>query len=114
MLDDRSLYERGGRHGYRTTPARKTAAEAEAAAPRPSNVERERDRRFDEKAARDRALANEIAQATEVRTFEPKGRYRAGEIIYHPEFGRGKVENVLRSSLLVRFGVGGLKSVMLT
>jgi len=58
-------------------------------------------------------LANEIATATEVRDFDPKGRYRNGEIIYHPEFGRGKIENVLRSSLLVRFPIGGLKSLML-
>ena len=45
--------------------------------------------------------------------FDPKERYKAGEIIVHAEFGRGKIENVLRSSLLVRFSVGGLKSLML-
>jgi hypothetical protein len=54
-----------------------------------------------------------VAAAAEVRSFDPKERYKAGEIISHPEFGRGKVENVLRSSLLVRFSVGGLKSLML-
>ena len=48
-----------------------------------------------------------------MRAFDPKARYRAGEIISHPEFGRGKIETVLRSSLLVRFSIGGLKSVML-
>ena len=48
-----------------------------------------------------------------VRVFDPKERYKAGEIIVHPEYGRGKIENVLRSSLLVRFPVGGLKSLML-
>jgi RNase P/RNase MRP subunit POP5 len=48
-----------------------------------------------------------------VRSFDPKARYRAGEILSHPEFGRGKVETVLRSSLLVRFSVGGMKSLML-
>ena len=103
------------RHGYRTTPARKTTGEAETGTPviGPSGAERERERRGEEKAAQQRALAAEIAQATEVRDFDPKARYRTGEIIYHPEFGRGKIETVLRSSLLVRFGVGGLKSVML-
>ena len=38
-----------------------------------------------------------------MRVFDPKERYKAGEIIVHPEYGRGKIENVLRSSLLVRF-----------
>jgi hypothetical protein len=36
-----------------------------------------------------------------------------GEVISHPDFGRGKVETVLRSSMLVRFPNGGLKSIML-
>ena len=36
-------------------------------------------------------------------TFDPKARYKSGEIIVHPEHGRGKIENVLRGSLLVRF-----------
>ena len=48
-----------------------------------------------------------------MRIFDPKERYKAGEIIVHPEYGRGKIENVLRSSLLVRFPIGGLKSLML-
>jgi hypothetical protein len=91
------------RHGYRTAPARKSPAEAEPVA----------QKRADQKAAELRTLATELAEATEVRTFDPKARYRAGEIISHPEFGRGKVETVLRSSLLVRFSVGGLKSLML-
>jgi hypothetical protein len=105
-----------GRHGYRTTPARKTSGESEpTGVPAVSSgAEREAQRRGDDKAAQQRALANEIALATDVRQFDPKGRYKAGEIILHPEHGRGKIETVLRSSLLVRFGVGGLKSVMLT
>jgi hypothetical protein len=65
------------------------------------------------KAAELRALGEEVAAAPNVRLFDPKERYKAGEIIAHPEFGRGKIENVLRSSLLVRFPVGGLKSLML-
>ena len=48
-----------------------------------------------------------------MRSFDPKARYRPGDVISHPEFGRGKIETVLRSSLLVRFCVGGLKSLML-
>jgi len=102
------------RHGYRTAPARKGTPEAEPASGRlMTGAEREAQKRADQKAAELRALATEMAEATEVRAFDPKGRYRAGEIISHPEFGRGKVETVLRSSLLVRFSVGGLKSLML-
>jgi hypothetical protein len=102
------------RHGYRTAPARKGAPESEPAPVRvATGAEREAQRKADQKAAELRALANELAGATDVRTFEPKARYRAGEFIWHPDYGRGKVETVLRSSLLVRFS-DGLKSVMLT
>jgi hypothetical protein len=107
-----------GRHGYRTTPARKTTGESDtggtvAIGGRSSSAEREAQRKADQKAAEQRALAAEVAAATAVRDFDPKGRYKAGEILYHPEFGKGKVETVLRSSLLVRFTIGGLKSVIL-
>jgi hypothetical protein len=103
-----------GRHGYRTGPARKGAVEVEVAPSRGlSGSELQAQKRADQKAAELRALATEIAEATEVRPWDPKARYRSGEIISHPEFGRGKIETVLRSSLLVRFSVGGLKSVML-
>jgi hypothetical protein len=102
------------RHGYRTTPARKGSAESEKAPDRPTTgAEREAARRADQKAEELRALGNELAVATDVRPFDPKGRYRSGEVISHPEYGRGKVETVLRSSLLVRFSIGGLKSLML-
>jgi len=75
--------------------------------PRPTDPEAKR------KAAELRALGEEVAAATTVRAFDQKERYKTGEIIAHPEYGRGKIENVLRSSLLVRFPVGGLKSLML-
>jgi hypothetical protein len=105
----------GSRHTYRTGPARARAAKGEAAAvegdsrPRVA-VDPEAQRR----AAQLRALGEEVAAAADVRRFDPKERYKAGEIISHAEYGRGKVENVLRSSLLVRFSVGGLKSLMLS
>jgi hypothetical protein len=102
------------RHGYRTAPARSRATEAEPVQSRVlTGAEREAQKRADQKANELRLLATELAEATEVRAFDPKARYRAGEIISHPEFGRGKIETVLRSSLLVRFSVGGLKSLML-
>jgi hypothetical protein len=104
----------GSRHAYRTGPARPRAAKGETAVvegdtrPRLA-VDPEAQRR----AAQLRALGEEVAAASDVRRFDPKERYKAGEIISHPEYGRGKVENVLRSSLLVRFSAGGLKSLML-
>lgn len=102
------------RHAYRTTPARTkssdgTPATGEARG-RPGAIDPEAAKR----AEQQRALVQEVQAATEIRRFDPKERYRAGEIIAHPEFGRGKIENVLRSSLLVRFTAGGLKSIMLS
>ena len=100
----------GSRHTYRTGPARKREG-AEGA------VSNERRTAIDPEAAKraesQRALAEELATATTVRSFNPKERYKAGEIIAHPEYGRGKIENVLRSSLLVRFSRSGLKPLML-
>jgi hypothetical protein len=101
----------GSRHTHRTGPARQKAAGAAAApgADRPRGTDPEAQKR----AAELRALGEEVASAANVRVFDPKERYKAGEIIVHAEFGRGKIENVLRSSLLVRFPIGGLKSLML-
>ena len=60
---------------------------------------RERSRR--EELRRD--LQRELNASIEVRPFDPKGEFKRGEIISHPQFGRGKVENVLKGSILVRF-----------
>jgi hypothetical protein len=97
------------RHNYRTTPARgdktkapEQTAQAAGGTHRKSRDEQEADRR----AAERRALREELMGATNVKTFDPKQRYKPGEIIQHPEHGRGKVENVLRRSMLVRFEEG--------
>lgn len=103
------------RHAFRTEPARRSAATA-AGTPTGDGESRPRlavDPEAARRAAELRALAEQVSAAETVRVFNPKERYKAGEIIAHPEFGRGKIENVLRSSLLVRFPVGGLKSLML-
>jgi len=101
------------RHNYRTGPARKResaeATAAGAATERRTAVDPEAAKR----AENQRVLASELASASDVRSFNPKERYKAGEIISHPEYGRGKIENVLRSSLLVRFSRAGLKPLML-
>ncbi len=101
----------GSRHGYRTTPARKLAPEPSPTAGLQGS---EAARKAERKAEELRALGRELADAPQVRAFDARERYRVGEVIAHPEFGRGKVETVLRSSLLVRFPAGGLKSLMLT
>jgi hypothetical protein len=105
----------GARHGYRTTPARKGGTEAPAApvGRQATPQEQEAVRRAEAKAEELRALSREVAAAPEVKNFDPKERYRPGDIISHLEYGRGKVETVLRSSLLVRFPNGGLKSLLL-
>ena len=66
----------------------------------------------DPKQAEKNALVEELRAADAVRPFAPNERYKAGEIIEHPEFGRGKIENTLPRSLLVRFA-SGLKPVKL-
>ena len=103
----------GNRHNYRTTPARKASA-TENSAPASSPQETEAARRAESKAEELRALGRELADIADVRTFNPRERYKVGEAIWHPAFGRGKVQTVLRSSMLVRFASGGMKSVMLS
>ncbi len=105
----------GSRHTHRTTPTRRPAASAAATTTEVDDRPRLSDPEAKRKAAELRALGEEVnAAAAVVRYFDPKERYKAGEIIVHPEYGRGKIENVLRSSLLVRFPIGGLKSLMLS
>jgi len=100
----------GSRHTFRTSPARKReTADAVVSSTKRQAVDPEAARR----AEVQRALAEELATAVTVRPFNPKERYKAGEIISHVEYGRGKIENVLRSSLLVRFSRAGLKPLTL-
>lgn len=108
----------GSRHTFRSEPTRRgaVAAEGDGAAAatggaRASSPARatNNDPRREEKAK----LQRELAEAENPREFDPRGRYKAGEIIVHAEHGRGKIENVLRGSLLVRF-VDGLKPLNLS
>jgi hypothetical protein len=104
----------GSRHTHRTVAARRTATgSSTAGAAETEERGRPVDPETKRKAAELRALGEEVAASTDVRLFDPRERYKAGQIISHPEYGRGKIQNVLRSSLLVRFSVGGLKSLML-
>jgi hypothetical protein len=100
------------RHDYRTEPpARHKNAAARAAMGSTassggefvSGARRVEDRELQRRQEAKRLLQKELAEAAEPRQFDPKARYKSGEIIVHPEHGRGKVENVLRGSMLVRF-----------
>jgi hypothetical protein len=100
----------GSRHAFRTEPVRKRASAAELESSARRNVQ---DPEAARRAEASRALADEISRAPTIRAFDPKERYKAGEFISHPSYGPGKVENVLRSSLLVRFSRSGLKPLTL-
>lgn len=98
------------RHDFRTEPParHKKAASAGAASAATGGdlgtaARRNEDRELQKRQEAKRQLQKELQEAVEPRTFDPKARYKAGEIIVHPEHGRGKIENVLRGSLLVRF-----------
>jgi hypothetical protein len=95
----------GSRSRFREGPARtvkKAERKASTVASTPSAGDREREVRAKEK----RELQSSLQAAENVRAFSPKERYKAGEIIEHPEHGRGKIENTLPRSLLVRFTTG--------
>jgi hypothetical protein len=107
------------RHGYRTEPSARDVARG-AATPsasgdgggttkRVATAEQQEEAR---RMERRRALIKELDAVAEPRRFDPRGRYKVGEIIFHPEHGKGKIENVLKGSLLVRFREG-LKPVNL-
>lgn len=92
------------RHAYRAEPpvkARPAAAAGTTGGGKRgvSAEEREAKKRKEQREL----LQRELAEASEARPFDPRARYKPGDIIFHPDHGRGKVENVLRSSLLVRF-----------
>jgi hypothetical protein len=93
----------GSKHNHRSERPQSAQAKVDTSAGSPSAgpamTPRERSRR--EELRRD--LQRELNASIEVRPFDPKGEFKRGEIISHPQFGRGKVENVLKGSILVRF-----------
>ncbi len=93
-------------HNHRAEPPARSRPPVETEA---APVARERSRR--EEIRRD--LQRELNASIAVRNFDPKATYKRGEIISHPTHGRGKIENVLKGSLLVRF-LEGLRPVDLT
>jgi hypothetical protein len=98
-------------HKYRPGPpdkAKKLATRTSATY-KPSAGEIEAQRKTELK----KKLLADIEAAQVVRPFSPRERYKAGEVIEHPEYGRGKIESVLPRSLMVRFPIG-LRPVKLT
>ena len=90
------------RHNYRTEPARKRPAAAPA---KPAKLTTEQVESNKREQARF-ALIKELANAENPRPFAPRERYKAGEIIQHPEYGRGKVDTVVRGAIVVHFRDG--------
>lgn len=96
----------GGKHGFRTEPARKgPKATGGSAKLTPEQVESKKaeEARF--------ALIKELTSVENPRPFRAGERYKAGEIIQHAEHGRGKIETVIRGAIIVRFR-DGVKSLM--
>jgi hypothetical protein len=100
----------GARSRYREGPVRKK--DGDEPKPAKKSTLTVADRAKDAKNQEKNALVTELQAAENVRKFSPKERYRTGEIIEHPEHGRGKIENTLPRSLLVRFA-SGLKPLKL-
>jgi hypothetical protein len=101
-----SSFAQSSRHSRAGSPGPKRSARPGRSSriARPKRWNRLADEREQQKRQElKRALQKELAEFPNPRPFDPKGRYKAGEIIVHAEHGRGKIENVLKSSLLVRF-----------
>lgn len=100
-------------HGCRNEPtARGSSAQGDS--PRKSSLSAPR--MIDPEAAKRRAererLVSELESVSplELKTFDPAGIYKSGQIIEHPKYGRGKIESITRGSLLVRF-LDGLRPI---
>lgn len=92
------------KHGYRLTPARgKTAGTIPRK--KKGKLTPDETRKLKEEEERT-TFQKELADAKDVRPFEKRARYKAGQYIEHPEHGRGKIESVVKGSLVVRFRAG--------
>lgn len=91
-------------HGYRNEPSARATGSPGEAAPRKTaravvDLEAQKRRIEREKL---QAELNSVA-AADVRSFDPGGIYKSGQVLEHPKYGRGKIESITRGSLLVRF-----------
>lgn len=96
----------GAQHNFRLQPARARKKDDDASQPAVRGSSK-KDLQLTRRKEQERtALQQELVSATDVKLFKRRGRYKAGQIIEHPDHGRGKIENVLKGSLLVRFRAG--------
>ena len=95
-------------HNYRADAGPRQASPA-----RPSGTSAPR--AIDPEAAKRRQererLIAELQAASDVRMFDPQATYRAGMVVDHPKYGRGRIETVTRGSVLIRFA-DGLRPMM--
>jgi hypothetical protein len=96
----------GSKHGYRSEPARK--GPKRHSGPTKLTPEQVESKKAEEARY---ALIKELTSVENPRPFRTGERYKAGEIIQHPEHGRGKIETVIRGAIIVRFR-DGVKSLM--
>ena len=99
------------RHGYRPEPSHRGEAAPKATTTAPArsptiNAEARRQREQRQK------LETEL-DAVPSKPFDPKDNFKSGQVIVHPKYGRGKIETVLKGSVLVRF-LDGLRQVSRT
>jgi hypothetical protein len=101
----------GAKHGFRLTPARSKNSDKAKEGGKQIRGKMTREQATAKRKEGERlTLIKELTEAAEVRAFQKKERYKVGQIIEHVEYGRGKIENILKGSLLIRFR-SGLKSL---
>jgi hypothetical protein len=95
------------RHGYRTEPLQRGEA------PKPKTGTAPRTPVINAEARRQREQREKLEaelDAVAPKAFDPKDNFKTGQVITHPKYGRGKIETVLKGSVLVRF-LDGLRQV---
>ena len=94
-----------------TAPNRHAAQRATNQPPKRTDHDEQSGGRKNDKATKERLqLERELLDAVTAPQFDPRDNFKPGQIIAHPKWGRGKIESVLRGSLLVRF-LDGLRQV---
>jgi hypothetical protein len=95
------------RHGYRTEPLQRGET------PKPKTGTTPRSPAINAEARRQREQREKLEaelDAVQPKAFDPKDNFKTGQVITHPKYGRGKIETVLKGSVLVRF-LDGLRQV---
>lgn len=91
------------KHGYRTEPILRGAEAETTRAAVPSGGGRSAVSAQAQREREERQRFEEELRAAESRPFDPRENFKTGQVIEHPKFGRGRIESVLKGSILVRF-----------